>query len=968
MKSTSFPHEDLVRIAQFSGEDLEQIKDCRRPHTQLGFAYQLAFVRLHNRLPLQQPLELKDEILTYVSVQLDIPDGVIHEYVPQRQTIINHQNNICDYIGLHRFGEAEIALLESFLFEEACRLEQTGPLMVQAKTFLKDNKILFPADSTLRRLIMTQRRVARDHIFHRIADDLPGAIKLKLDELLIAGQRRLTPFQALKTPPGNPSPKSMLRLTEKLKRIQEMGILEINLSWLNNNYRRSLARYARRCSADRMRKLREERRYAVLVCFLRQVFQDTVDHMIEMHDKLLQRVYNRAQEDVDSEMRKQRRMIRSSLQSFSRLADIILDDGVPDEALRQALFQEVERERLYDQASATKTWLTGKYSHVFNLVMQRHHYMRQFSPAFLESLTFRREEAADTNLIKAIDLLQQMNQDGKRKLPEDAPLGFIPKKLRPLIEQDGKVNKHAWESALLTAIRDEVKAGNIYVQKSKRFGRFDDFFISDDKWQGQREDFFRRAGLPEQTNDVPGYLKERLNRAFARFLEGLPDNSYARIDEIGWQLSVDTALQLDATRKEHLEVLRSWLAEHLRDTKLPELLIEVDNELHFTNHFIPPARQSRREAEHVCAVLATIMAHGCNIGPYTMSRLAGDITYRQIKHITDWQLTEEAQRQALADVVNALSNLDVSQAWGEGRTSSSDGQRFRLKRRVLQRTYSHRFRDYALEFYSFVADNYAPFYSTAIECTDRDAAYVLDGLLYNESDLALEEHYTDTHGYTEINFAAFAMLGRRFAPRIRGLQHQRIYRIDKEMDYGPLVPLVDRWDRTIHMDWICEQWDRMGQFYASLESGHTTASTALKRLAGYSGKNHFYRANRELGRIFKTEYILRYMADPQTRQRIRRGLLKGEEVHALAKQVAYGKQGRLTVRDLEAQTNTSNCLTLIMACIIYWQAKEINRVLLFGEPDREGIDVSLLELISPIGWENVLLYGEYVLNRGLVRS
>ena len=31
--------------------------------------------------------------------------------------------------------------------------------------------------------------------------------------------------------------------------------------------------------------------------------------------------------------------------------------------------------------------------------------------------------------------------------------------------------------------------------------------------------------------------------------------------------------------------------------------------------------------------------------------------------------------------------------------------------------------------------------------------------LYNESELEIEEHDTDTHGYTEINFAAFAMLG-----------------------------------------------------------------------------------------------------------------------------------------------------------------------------------------------------------------
>ena len=98
------------------------------------------------------------------------------------------------------------------------------------------------------------------------------------------------------------------------------------------------------------------------------------------------------------------------------------------------------------------------------------------------------------------------------------------------------------------------------------------------------------------------------------------------------------------------------------------------------------------------------------------------ISYSRIKHITDWMLTEETQRRALAQVVNAVSRLDITQAWGEGRTSSSDGQRFAMNRRVLQQTYSPKFNDYALEFYSFVADNYAPFYSLPIECTDRDAA------------------------------------------------------------------------------------------------------------------------------------------------------------------------------------------------------------------------------------------------------
>lgn len=110
------------------------------------------------------------------------------------------------------------------------------------------------------------------------------------------------------------------------------------------------------------------------------------------------------------------------------------------------------------------------------------------------------------------------------------------------------------------------------------------------------------------------------------------------------------------------------------------------------------------------------------------------------------------------------------------------------------------------------------------------------------------------------------------------------------------------------------------------------------------------------------------MSDPLTRKRMRRGLLKGEEIHALARQVAYGEQGKISPRNLQAQRNTSNVLTLIMACIIYWQAKEIGRVIQESNPQAEGINLKLLEHVSPIiGWENVLLYGEYVLNRDSVR-
>ena len=88
-----------------------------------------------------------------------------------------------------------------------------------------------------------------------------------------------------------------------------------------------------------------------------------------------------------------------------------------------------------------------------------------------------------------------------------------------------------------------------------------------------------------------------------------------------------------------------------------------------------------------------------------MEKVAPDIAYRRLKYVSDWRLVEENQRAALAAIVHGISRLDAAGHWGDGTTSASDGQRFAMPHKVLQRTYSTRFNDFALEFYSFVADN-----------------------------------------------------------------------------------------------------------------------------------------------------------------------------------------------------------------------------------------------------------------------
>jgi TnpA family transposase len=101
--------------------------------------------------------------------------------------------------------------------------------------------------------------------------------------------------------------------------------------------------------------------------------------------------------------------------------------------------------------------------------------------------------------------------------------------------------------------------------------------------------------------------------------------------------------------------------------------------------------------------------------------------------------------------------LPFAAHWGAGTTSSSDGQRFRAGGRgeAMGQVNLRYGTEPGVLFYTHISDQYTPFYSKVIAANARDATYVLDGLLYHESDLRIEEHYTDTSGFTDHVFAIY---------------------------------------------------------------------------------------------------------------------------------------------------------------------------------------------------------------------
>ncbi len=107
-------------------------------------------------------------------------------------------------------------------------------------------------------------------------------------------------------------------------------------------------------------------------------------------------------------------------------------------------------------------------------------------------------------------------------------------------------------------------------------------------------------------------------------------------------------------------------------------------------------------------------------------------------------------------------------------------------------------------FYTHISDQYAPFSTRVVNVGVRDSTYVLDGLLYHESDLRIEEHYTDTAGFTDHVFALMHLLGFRFAPRIRDLGETKLYVPQGVQAYPTLRPLIGG---TLNIKHVRAHWD-----------------------------------------------------------------------------------------------------------------------------------------------------------------
>src|SRR6266571_3782483 len=209
---------------------------------------------------------------------------------------------------------------------------------------------------------------------------------------------------------------------------------------------------------------------------------------------------------------------------------------------------------------------------------------------------------------------------------------------------------------------------------------------------------------------------------------------------------------------------------------------------------------------------------------------------------------------------------------------------------------------------------------------------------------------------TEQVFALATLLGFRFAPRIGDALSKKLYLLDAVGTSEPLKTLLfDQVNKKL----IIEQWDEMRRVASSIRHGTVSASLLMRKLAAYPRQNQVARALTEFGKLERTSFLLEYFRDESLRRRILIGLNKGEALHALARQLFFGRLGELRDRALEDQMHRASCLHLLMAAIAAWNTIYLTEAFATLRRRGEEIAETTVAHIAPLGWEHINLVGNY---------
>ncbi|MGE7307798.1 Tn3 family transposase [Priestia megaterium] len=944
----------------FSKRDLEIINKRRREENRLGFAIQLAVLR-YPGWPYTHIKSIPDSVIHYISKQIGTTPSSLSLYPQRENTLWDHLKEIRSEYDFLTFTLKEYRMTFKHLHQLALENGDAIHLLHECIDFLRKNKIILPAITTLERMVWEARAMAEKKLFNTVSQSLTNEQKEKLEEIITSqhpSESNKTILGWLKEPPGHPSPETFLKVIERLEYIRGMELETVKISHLHRNRLLQLSHLGSRYEPYAFRDFQENKRYSILTVYLLQLTQELTDKAFEIHDRQILSLLSKGRKAQEEIQKQNGKKLNEKVIHFTNIGQALIKAKEEKLDVFEVLESGIEWNSFVSSVEEAQELARPADYDYLDLLQKRFYSLRKYTPTLLRVLEFHSTKANEP-LLQAVEIIRGMNESGKRKVPDESPVDFISKRWKKhLYEDDGTINRHYYEMAVLTELREHVRAGDVSIAGSRQYRDFEEYLFSEDTWNQTKEN--TRLSVSLSCKD---YLTERTSSLNER-LKWLSAN-FNKLDGVSLEKGKLSISRLEKDVPEEARKFSASLYQVLPRIKLTDLLMDVAYITGFHEQFTHASNNRKPDKEETIIIMAALLGMGMNIGLSKMAEATPGLTYKQLANVSQWRMYEDAMNKAQAVLVNFHHKLQLSSYWGDGTTSSSDGMRMQLGVSSLHADANpHYGTGKGATIYRFTSDQFSSYYTKIIHTNSRDAIHVLDGLLHHETDLNIEEHYTDTAGYTDQIFGLTHLLGFKFAPRIRDLSDSKLFTIDKASEYPKLEAILRG---QINTKIIKENYEDVLRLAHSIREGTVSASLIMGKLGSYSRQNSLATALREMGRIEKTIFILNYISDESLRRKIQRGLNKGEAMNGLARAIFFGKQGELRERTIQHQLQRASALNIIINAISIWNTLHLTKAVEYQK--RTGsFNEDLLHHMSPLGWEHINLLGEYHFNSEKVVS
>ncbi|MFI5305231.1 MAG: Tn3 family transposase [Nitrospiria bacterium] len=982
--------EEQQKVFHLSAETKQIVENIRTPVNKVGFVLQLGYMKYANRFYNLKTFKSNDISFVAKSLEVDVTDIHLAQY--KLNSYIRHRRAILNILGIQAFDEKTKINFRNEIKRQISQQIRPKQIIQNLVESLQRQKTEVPAYNTFSDMITDELNCVEKNLLSTIKKQLTNQQKTLLDGLLdpVSNQSgsstgdsdryqrpRVTLMKTISQSTRPAKIKQSVQDFSEIKGIFNQLKKATDALGLSQESMKYYAIWVKKAQTFQIAQFPNRlKRYLHLMAFISHQYRLRQDTLVEILLISVQSVLNEAakrQKELDFRNRKEKNQtiqllskdrfaIKSTLDEIKviirsismsdtekvhQISDLLGPDAINKNEDQEDLFDRLEKEvnqslKDEDYLDLLEVLSIKLQNRVSDIIKQI-----EFNPTI-----------SNKSLLSAI----QYFKDNDGNVKKNAPLEFLEQaEVDILLDHSGQLRVSLYKALLFTKTASAIKSGDLNLIHSYKFLSIDEYLINKERWRKQKDDFMKRAELEGNAvfDSVINLLKTAVDDHYHRVNQNIQTgkNSYVTFRKDGkFKLKTPKVDKIDTEKTSELLADSQYVSvlKILKDTN------EVTNFIGSLKHH---SIKNNKRSPSPEIFHAGILAHGCDIGVNKIAIISKGVSEGVIENTVNWYFSVDGVNMANNRVGNFINKLAIPNLYRKSQDllhTSSDGQKFGISVDSLNANYSFKYFGHkkGVSVHSFIDERNNFFYSTVISSSEREAAYVIDGLLHNE-EIKSNIHSTDTHGFTESIFGATYLLTTTFAPRIKKIKDQTLYSFKPRKEYEvhgyKILP-----DRYINVELIRENWDDILRLIATIRLGESTASQIFKRLSSYSKQNPLYRALKEFGRIIKTIFILKYIDDVELRQTIQKQLNNVELYNKFSKAVFFANNQEFRQGTKEEQEMIIGCRRLIQNSIILWNYLYLSQKLATCEdPVRREEMLTIIKNGSVITWRHINLHGEY---------